>query len=85
MNNIYELALWNVGRKTTLGYFKTRKEATDAMREAKKYWFYDSEEFGARIVDGIAGFEVVKHKFGFNELVERVINYNKERQEDEHA
>ena len=79
MNKIYELVLWDAGNKILLGFFKTSAEAKTAMRLAKKYYAVGWNGLQDRIADGIAGYEIIKHEYGFVSSVAAWIEYIQER------
>ena len=65
MNKLYELVLWDAGNRKPLGYFKTKKEAVEAMGLVKKYYAINNERLQDRLKDGNAGYEIIPHSYGF--------------------
>ena len=81
-NKLYELVLWDVGDKRLLGYFRTKKEAVEAMRLVKKYYAVDNERLQDRLKDGDAGYEIISHDFGFTVSTGMFIRYHQEEERD---
>ena len=76
---MYEVVLWDAGDKMTLGYFRTKKEAFDALSTARRYYPLDAEELQRRISSGIAGFMIEDHNIGWEPWVEVIISANQEK------
>jgi hypothetical protein len=79
MNKLYELVLWDAGDRKPLGYFKTKKEAVEAMRLVKKYYAMGSEKLQDRLKDGDAGYEIIPHDYGFTESTGIFIRYYQDK------
>jgi len=81
MNKLYELVLWDAGDRKPLGYFKTKKEAAEAMRLVKKYYAINNEKLKDRLKDGDAGYEIIPHNFGFTVSTGIFIRYYQDKME----
>lgn len=79
MNNLYELVLWDAGNRKPLGYFKTKKEAVEAMRLVKKYYAINNEKLQDRLKDRNAGYEIIPHDFGFTQSTGIFIRYYQDK------
>lgn len=79
MNKLYELVLWDAGDRKSLGYFKTKKEAVEAMRLVKKYYAINNEKLQDRLKDGDAGYEIIPHDFGFTTSTGIFIRYYQDK------
>lgn len=78
IKRVYEVVLWDAGDKITLGYFRTKKEAIDALATARRRYPLGDEELQRRISDGIAGFMIEDHNIGWEPWVEVIISANQE-------
>lgn len=81
MNKLYEIVLWDAGDRKPLGYFKTKKEAVEAMRLVKKYYAINNGRLQDRLKDGNAGYEIIPHNFGFTISTGIFIKYYQEKNE----
>lgn len=81
MNKLYELVLWDAGDRKPLGYFKTKKEAVEAMRLVKKYYAINNEKLKDRLKDEDAGYEIIPHDFGFTVSTGIFIRYYQDNME----
>ena len=74
---IYELVLWIRGERTTLGWFRTKKEAERARRDARKYYKIDDEELQNLFHDGAAGYDIFGYAWGLTQNAAREIDWGK--------
>ena len=73
----YRIVLQECGREKELGYFKYKKEATEAVRYLKKNYRQDDEDLQERLAMGLAGYKIEKYNYGLKEAINDLEKYGK--------